>query len=318
MKTVLKILLLIFFVGLIMIAVGFATGHDMQGLPGLFTDDDRYGELLSNDITETIDSIHLDLDVRNVIITLTDDENITYSYHAHELDTWTHRTDNNRLEVKQTRRMSFNFGFFRRTSSEYLDFNLYLPNDFNQTLYIETAVGKIELIFDEMHTFQNIDIKTATGKIVLENVKSVGNFNVETKTGDLQLKHVEGNDIFVEVSTGRILTESVQANNLDLKNSTGRIVVEDSNITNKLKVRNSTGDIIIKSTEAATFDLVLSTGNIDAYFDNIDDIKFDLETSTGSITVFGNNQSKRYNTQTGTIIFDASASTGRIRIIEND
>jgi hypothetical protein len=318
MKTVLKILLLIFFVGLIMIAIGFATGHEMGGLPGLFTEDDRYGELLSNEVQEEIDNIYLDLDVRHVKVTLTSEENIAYNYYQHELDTWTHTLDNNRLEVKQNRRMSFTFGFFRRTSSEYLDFNLMLPRDYDQTLTIKTAVGTIELIFDEMHTFENIDIQTATGKIVLENVKSLGEFNVETKTGDLQVKQVEGNDIFAEVSTGRIIAELVQANNLDLKNSTGRIVVEDSNINSKLKVRNSTGDIIIKSTQAMTFDLVLSTGNIDVYFDSIDDIKFDLETSTGSITVFGNNQSKRYSTQVGFIIVDASASTGRIRIIENE
>ncbi len=314
MKRILRILFLVFGLGMLLIVVGIVTGASFTPIFGFFNEDDKYGDLMTYEVTDYVDTIRIDTSVRDLSVVLTDDEDLYMTYYEHEDDTWVIDEEDGVLLVEQDRKVRFrlfNFGF---SSSEFRELTVYLPRDGDYALDFRTQVGKIDLAFAEVEAFESVRIQSSTGNITLKNLDVAADFEVKTQTGSMDLDKITCQDLEAMVSTGKMTLENIAANALDLTNSTGKIQVSDSVIANDVNAQNSMGDIVMTRVTASAFDLESSTGSIEVILDSALSIEFDLRTTLGEVEVFGQDQGQKHVTNTGDIILKASVSTGSIKI----
>jgi len=87
MKRILRILFLVFGLGMLLIVVGIVTGASFTPIFGFFNEDDKYGDLMTYEVTDYVDTIRIDTSVRDLSVVLTDDEDLYMTYYEHEEDT---------------------------------------------------------------------------------------------------------------------------------------------------------------------------------------------------------------------------------------
>ncbi|MHA1354620.1 MAG: hypothetical protein ACTSR1_05555, partial [Candidatus Heimdallarchaeota archaeon] len=188
------------------------------------------------------------------------------------------------------------------------------------TTVINFESGKQEFSFFNMKTIV-YDIE------IFVNPNAVYDFDIITATGSIDF-YLDGNDdvqiddITLLTSTGSIEfysdnTDNVTMGDVSLKSSTGSVTFD---IGNDLTLECSTGSVYVDlGTNTALFDdivgILTSTGSIHFYYEDlilVDDILWNIETSTGSITL-GIEQNILPSVNV-TSIFDVQTSTGSITL----
>lgn len=333
MKFLSKLITLIFFIGLILTIVAFASGVNFSNLSTYFVDDAAYGDPLTYETTTTIDTIHTDLSTRHVIIEATTDDHITVTYHSHEHDTWTIDESNGTLNIEQsTRPVFFNWFNFKFASYEIMTVTIEVPSswilsynfssDTGDIIYtegpsdansiaIDTSTGKVQI--DQVN-MTSLNIHLETGNAILSNLELSGNLQNNSSTGSISLNHVDAQTIVLDTETGRITVDYATASVFTAGTSTGRIQISHTDVIGALTATTSTGHMVLTDSTASSFDLATDTGGVEFNQSTPMDLRYDLSTSTGDITVNGNDQGNKHQTSTGTILLKIKTSTGDITI----
>ncbi|MFP4187379.1 MAG: DUF4097 family beta strand repeat-containing protein [Acholeplasmataceae bacterium] len=314
MKSTFRVVILVLGFGMLLIAVVIATGASLKSVFGFSNEDARYGELQTHGVTQEIDTIEIDATERDLSVVLTDDEDPYVTYHEHADDTWVIREKDGVLRVEQNRRNRFRIFKAGFASRELRELKIYLPREGEFSLNLRTRVGMIELAFTEVVAFEDLEVRSSTGRIELKNIETESDVRARTQTGRIELESITCSNLEVLVATGDIDIESITAESADLNSSTGRIRMRDSAITEEVFASNSVGDVEMTRVTASVFDLESSTGSIEVVMDPDLSIEFDLKTNLGEVEVFGQVLGKRYITNTGDVRIKASVSTGSIRI----
>lgn len=335
MKTLHKIVLISLSVGILFIVISLIGGLNIPIIGGFFNEDEAYGEQLNYEAISSIDHIDFDFEDRHVDITYIESGNISFTYYAHEDDTWTLIEDDGVLSVKQTRKFGFFKGFnFKFSSREVRTVDLYIPFDMIDHLSIDTNVGDIDLDLGDMvlvdvnlssdtgnidaqnFSSETLELTADTGNIKLTDVEVETTINAQNDTGDIRFTRTSAIDMDLDTSTGNIVLDEISCETLITKNSTGDIRVTDSEILTSLKANTSTGVVRIENTDSLAYDLKTSTGDIVFIHHDLSlvTIKYDLDVSVGNINIDGLNQGTRHSTPTGDISITAESSTGNIRI----
>ena len=150
--------------------------------------------------------------------------------------------------------------------------------DFNN-LDISTVNGKIILI----NTTSEIDIKNVNGKIDLKN--TAGRLNVDNINGPIYLSNIKGEDVDITNTNGNIRVDGLSSNTLKATSNSGNIRVFNVKNTKAIDVKSGYGNIVIDTT---TYDgevraFVNSTGiNITEKYQNKiqDDNGYEISTSS--------------------------------------
>lgn len=335
MKVLSKILGILILLGLVMAVAAFFMGLDIAGLRGFFNDDEAYGEMLTETLSDDIHTIEMDVETRSIIVHVVESSDITVTYYAHESrDTWTFDVVDNIYTVTQKEKVGFfNFLNYKFVSEDIKTVHLYIPADVVYTMNLETSVGAVRVEFDEVITFDDLTLSSNTGSVYVENV-IVETLHATTDTGYVMIKEVESEGVIVADSdtgslsltdvvaesfeldsdTGSITLTRIEASTLEASVDTGRVTVTDSSFTGGVDIHTSTGDINITDTVASSFDLSSSTGDVDFTSTTLGDYRYDLRTSTGTIRVDGANQGDRHSTTTGSVLIKVEVSTGNITI----
>jgi hypothetical protein len=335
MKALIKILIFLFVIGLILAVSGFFMGLNMTSLSSFFNDDASYGELVTYTQDEAVDEVLFNFDKRHVAWVLTDETNMTLTYHIKDDDTWTFDVEDNVLIVSQKEKQGISNWFnYKYVSKPIITVTVNVPQTWVLDLDIRTGVGEINLGTDVQKAFGTVklvsgtgtvrvsqasitllDVSVGTGNIILNDLNLLEDLDLSTGTGNQQVNRVEVlGDATLKSGTGQITITALQSHDLNVTNSTGRTQVVDSVVQSKLSIINSTGDVIVRTTLASDIVLRSSTGNVKLTVTDVSLYQFDLRTSTGRIHVSGNDQGNRYTGGSGSVDVSITVSTGNVTI----
>jgi DUF4097 and DUF4098 domain-containing protein YvlB len=336
MKFLVKLLLVIFILGLVLATAGFFAGMNIEELQTFFVDDESYGEQIVFTIDDELDTLIIDASTRHIHLIVTSDEVMTIKYYKHEKDTFTF-PDSALGTYKLVQKEKFNFFsfvLFKTVSKDRLTIEIEMPETWLLDLNLSTNVGEIKLDHESVITHKNLILDSDTGSIYVKNV-NIESFSGDVDTGAITLINASIiENVFAKSSTGKVTLNTVTAANYDLQTSTGsieisnitgsdldadvstgRITASNLNLTGDLALNTSTGDIILSQFVADSIKLSTSTGEMKVTVQSLSLYNFDLKTSTGKVYVDGDNQGTRHTSSSGTVDLDAIASTGDIRII---
>ncbi|MCF7930040.1 MAG: DUF4097 domain-containing protein [Acholeplasmataceae bacterium] len=337
MKFLIKLVLLIFFVGLILTAVAFFGGVNLGNIGDYFVDDEDYGDPIEFVMSDPIDTLDVDLDNRNIVVTITTGDDIIVTYHEHEKDTWSLSETGGTFTITQeTKPVFFNWFNFKMASYEVMTVYIEIPEDLVLDYSLSSDVGDIvyieapELTHDfyansntgdvriENAEIDQLIVRVNTGSINLSDLVINGDVDAKTDTGTIELTNLSTDELLLDTDTGRVELNQVSANQVDAQSDTGRIEMNDSTILGLVELSTSTGNVTVTDSVATGFDLSSSTGSVRFTSATHMDLRYDLDTSVGNILVNGDDQGTKHSTSTGTILLKVRVSTGNITVSVQD
>jgi len=337
MKILTRVLLLIFMLGLVLSVVAFFGGLDIVGLRNFFNDAESYGDQITYTEASEITAIEIDVETRNIDIIPTASAELMVRYHEHEKDNWMVQENNGILTIAQQKELEvFNWFNFKFVPAEILTVYIEIPDVWVVDLDLKSDVGNVTIEYGEL-SMNNVEIQSATGNVHLSNMDmsmldvdlNTGNVNlsriditnqlvINTDTGKITLDLVTANEINLDSNTGSVVMDEITGSSLMVNSDTGTIEVKDSAITNQVDLETETGNVKVYLTTASGYNLSSATGSVTVTLTNLDQIKYDLQTSVGDIQIDGEDQGTRHSTSTGSILLKARVSTGNISILVLD
>ena len=337
MKTLIRIVLVIFIIGILLTMVAFVSGVNLDGITDYISDDGNYGDEINIESTTTIDTLDIDLETRNIEVTTTAEDHITITYHEHDRDTWTTSESNGKLTLKQAiTPVFFNWFNFKIASYDVKTVFIEIPSTWVVDYTLKSSTGNIKYIEGPMTatdifidsdtgdvqlkhvTMNSLDINLDTGRASLENLIITGDLNVESDTGDLNLTNITAEEVILDTETGDIIIDDLTSSSLHAETSTGNITLNNSESTGAINISSNTGDVSISESTGTGYDLSSDTGDIRFTMSDSMDLKYDLSTTTSKITVNGDDQGTRHSTSSGSILLKAKSTTGKIIINVQD
>ncbi len=335
MKIFTKILGIIILLGLVMAVAAFFMGLDVNNLKGFFTDEEAYGQMLTKTTDKTFDEIIVNLDTRNIIVNFVSEDEVSITYYAHESkDTWTFDdTVAGRYEITQKEKFKlFNFNY-KYTPENVRTVNINIPDTWVIDFDLDTDTGHVRMEFDgtkevgDLKLYSNtgsiyvknvdaqsLDLKTDTGGVFVSDAIVDGNLLLDSDTGSTSLTNVKGGQMTLSTDTGYAKLTNVEGVSLNVDVDTGYVLISDSTFTQDIFIRSSTGNVTINDSEALSFDIKTSTGDVKMNHDDISEYRYDLKTDTGTIRIESANQGNRHSTTIGSIFVKIDVDTGDIRI----
>jgi DUF4097 and DUF4098 domain-containing protein YvlB len=333
MKIITKSLIIIFCIGLVMTIVSVYNGLSYSAINEFLNDDDTFSERIYYQEGSVIHTIVLDIIDRSVFVAQGTDEFVTFNYYSQEDDTWTVTEVNGVLTIKQTKSRNIlgwiNYKVYTKTLK-----NMYitLPINRDMNLDLSNHVGDISIYNNDNYfeyikvdqstgnfglrdvNVNELDLSLGTGNMLLKNVIVDGDTTISNHTGQIKFEGGNYQLMNVDNDTGTIVLTDLVAKELDLKTSTGNVSTNNITVQNTMKATSQTGKVIINNTSSSGFNLSTKTGDVIFATSSGNQLKFDLSTSTGKITINNVTQGSPYSTQTGTILLKIRVSTGNIRI----
>lgn len=112
-------------------------------------------------------------------------------------------------------------------------------------------------------SYDNLNIKTATGDVSVPNDFSFNNASITISTGDIIFNANVINDLKISGSTGDVNLANINAKNLYIDISTGDISLSNLSIEDDIKLDFSTGKLMAKNINTKTYSQISSTGDIE-------------------------------------------------------
>ncbi|HAX02124.1 MAG: hypothetical protein A2Y45_09760 [Tenericutes bacterium GWC2_34_14] len=336
MRVLTKILGGFILLGLILAVVGFFMGLEFSSLGAFFSDEESYGEMITVTHSEEINELNVNVETRDVILHYVEETEMTITYYKHETkDTWVFDGTNEGIYSFEQDEKAQLFGVwnFKFTPRELTEVHVYMPSTWVLDLNVESAVGSIkleqdvtvDLLYVELisHTgsiiLENTNVKslslhTDTGGIVVTNVVSEEEIGLSSNTGSVTLTNVTGTAISINTDTGSAKLSEVTGTGLIVEVGTGDIKVSNSAFSGNLILDTVTGYIEVSHVTGTSFELDSATGDVIFTASDLSLYRYDLRTTTGDITVDGQDQGTRHSTSTGSILIKVSVDTGDIEI----
>ena len=323
--------------GLVLSVAAFFGGLDIVGLRNFFNDAESYGDQIIFTEASEITSIEIDVETRNIDIISTASAELMVRYHEHEKDNWVVQENNGILTISQQKELEvFNWFNFKYVPAEILTVYIEIPDVWVVDLDLKSDVGNVTIEYGEL-SMNNVNIRSATGNVHLSNmdmsmldvdlntgnvrlsrINITNNLDINTDTGKITLDLVTAIDMNLESNTGSIDMDDLTGSSLIVNSDTGTIEVKSSTIINQVDLETETGNVKVYMTTASGYNLSSATGSVTVTLTNLDQIRFDLQTSVGDIEIDGADQGTRHTTSTGSILLKARVSTGDISILVLD
>jgi len=334
MKIFIKALLIILGIGVLLTMISMIFLPEFRIMSNIIQRNEAYGDVIEFVEENEMTALTFDLKNRHINLNYVDEDYLTVRYYQRDKENFEFNVLNQNLIVSHTYEQIWSRIFvFNFVAKQYLTVEVDIPNSWQlATLDLKTETGDIRLTHEHVKTYDEIDINNATGSVYLSNIicdnltvsTSTGDINLEEivvnnlskitlSTGKTSLKHFISDQTQIKTSTGDIIVDDLTTNDLEIDSSTGKVELSNSEI-GTLDIDISTGRIIVQYVTANAYQLKTSTGDIQVKLETMNDLKLNLKADTGKVRVDGLSQGNQYQTQDGSIIFNARTSTGNITI----
>lgn len=208
-------------------------------------------------------------------------------------------------------------------------------NKFNaDSLQVDSKSGRIEM--NSVNVVQDTKVLASSGRIVADKLKS-GSLYVKSQSGRVQLSGIDcTGKVDVYSSSGSVDCNNITAESLYTKIQSGTSQFEDLNLSGNISVDSSSGrtevlkaacnSVIVSSSSGsvtvdaskvrASIDIKCSSGSVTVNGVDKDKTNFDLDTSSGSVRLFGERKGDDYssNSSGNSVSIKVKASSGSIYI----
>ncbi len=337
MKTIIRLVLLLFIIGIVLTMVAFVSGVNLDSITSYVSDDEAYGDPIELITTTTIDTLDIDLATRNIDISVTTEDHVIVTYHEHEKDTWTISEANGTLNIIQTvKPIFFSWFNFKIASHEVMTVYIEIPSDWVLEYSLMSNTGDIEyvegpLVATEISiesktgdtdleniTMDSLLIRMDTGDASLKNLIVTGDLDAESDTGNIVLNNISADKVILDNATGKISATDLIASSLIADTSTDNVTLTDSTISGTVYLSTNTGNVAVTDSTGTGFDLSTNTGNIRFTSAVNLDLRYNLSTSTGHVSVNEEDQGDRHTTSSGDILLKGDTTTGNITVNVQD
>ncbi|RDW21098.1 hypothetical protein CWR48_03845 [Oceanobacillus arenosus] len=127
---------------------------------------------------------------------------------------------------------------------------------------------------------EKLSFETSSGEAKLKNISS-NVIHGSASSGDIVVKNLHGKSLEIETSSGEMELEKVIVNTASLRANSGDIAA-DYLMTEQTSVRTSSGEINVRSFQG---NVKAESSSGDVEFSTVDEAAYDIETSSGDITV---------------------------------
>jgi len=174
------------------------------------------------------------------------------------------QVENRPQTSRQIINFSIGFGSVRSLGQPAI-LEVYLPEAVYEQVVINSTNGRIDVADLEVN---DLRINTTNSPVELRNI--VGNVDAKTTNGRIVAFGITGDDARLETRNGRIELSEITAN-IDAKTTNGRIVFSNQTIDQNVNLESTNGAIEV------------------SLFERPEHATFNLSTTHGRITIFGNN-----------------------------
>jgi|SRR5690554_6304997 len=218
---------------------------------------------------DNIKDINIDIVSADLNIYLVDDDEVKVKYYGTSKcflcsSSNSYNFDVNGDELKiETSTRSIGIFFYSR-----LNFDLYLPKQYNEKLFIKGVSS--DIIINDMN-LKEFEVKTVSGEINLKNITVDNELKLKTTSGDMELNSINAN-VFFDTISGDIEAEKIKGN-FKGKSTSGDIELEIKSNQFEIDIKTISGEVDIDLQNDADFVFIVDTvsGDIDINFSYIVD-----------------------------------------------
>jgi DUF4097 and DUF4098 domain-containing protein YvlB len=332
MKHLVKLFIIISIIGILIAMIGIVSGFDFLELKSFFNDDDQY-TLENYIIDDEIENLKLDLNDRNITVTLIDSDELLIRYYKKDNETFNFTHNLSNLSVYHEQEPKIMFFNYKITSPSIKTMEIEVPISWNLNLDFYTKTGNINIsiqtetfhFFESIFqtntgninitnlSFDNLELKTNTGNQTIKDSIIQNDLKVKTDTGNVVLTNITTSSLVADVQTGNVNLLDVTTTDANINITTGRSTINDSVFTN-LMIKSTTGRVNINKIGFEDLNITTSTGDVYIFISNLESYKLDLRASTGKITVNDVNQGNIHNKSSGNYQITIRVTTGSIKL----
>ena len=232
----------------------------------------------THEIVEDFKDISVNTNTANIEFLISDSDSTTIKTHEQSKVKYSVYVKNGTLiiEAEDLRKWYDHIGVFFESSK----ISIYLPDGEYENLSIKTSTGKVEI--PENYRFQNIYIEGHTGAVNC-NASAQEYIKISLNTGSINIHNVRSRSIELSATTGKIFAQSVQCDRgFNINVTTGRCELKDVTC-NVLNTKGDTGDITLTRVIAdEKITAERSTGDIK--FEACDASEIYIDTDTGDVS----------------------------------
>ena len=281
-KSVVITSILLIIAGFITFIVSFSTtGFDWKSL----SNEGEYTlKTVSYDVCEKIE---VDITTEDMKIISSSDEKINITYYENNFHKYTLNLKDSKLSFEEKERENFfNFNIFNFFNYIEYPIVIAIPETFIGSLDLDITTADVYIDIDNQ--LKDVEIELSTGDLTVKNLKA-DNLYVEQTTGDIDIYNVSINNQYCQkITTGDSQIENLKSNVAKIKSTTGDI--EFNNIdANELYIEATTGDVEGKlnykiSEYTITSDTTTGDNNLPKFYKEGSKI-LNIKTTTGDIEV---------------------------------
>ncbi len=285
-KTVLIVALSLFGAGIVIcLCISLIIGFDYSRLhvdlnPDSSEASDAATEHFDKPFDSSVDSVTINVSFADVIVTLSQDEDIHLSYDNTEVTYFDLKNDKSSINLQQHQRSHIElFGFQSDCTVK-----LSVPSGFKGSLELNSASGDIEL--NDITANDGIELNSVSGSI-----KAIGCASDEleagTTSGDIELSAAVTSDIEASSVSGRISVLDIEnETSLDLSSASGDLKLQSVN-ARELNGETISGSIELDSLKGTKAKLHTTSGDVRLNSADYTELLFDSISGTISGSVVG-------------------------------
>lgn len=226
--------------GLILVGIGLSSG----GIDKLQVKDDQ---ALKKEVQfDNIQSLDLDLSVRNIKIESSQDQYFKLTYYKKLDEEISHKVQHQKLNLKQKEK--FRIHFF--VLSDF--FNWFHQDDTNN----------VTLAIPKNVQLKDVSIKNNVGDITIKN-QQASKITVQQNTGNLNIYNSQIAKGKVSSDVGNIAIQNSSLSDIDVVDHTGDISAENLTVLNLVRMTNNTGNTNVSlSPQSAQATIVSAKTNV--------------------------------------------------------
>lgn len=183
--------------------------------------------------------------------------------------------------------------------SSSLQLDVYLPEDYNKSLAINTSSGRTKIQDLKLQSFNY----NATSGDLSANSIIADSGAIISSSGRVTIKELIIEDLLKQSSSsGDATIDSIAAGNASFNSSSGKLKIKDAKVTKALSATTTSGDIVIGTSSSDTIEIQGSSARIT--IDEITTKSLQHQSSSGDLTI------KKGNIEYGSL----KAASGRISV----
>ncbi len=250
------------------------------------------------DITESFESISVNLTEKDLRIRPSDDSEIKIDYSQRKGMEFSATVENGVLTISEKR----TGGLWSHISfgENHSHCTLYIPKGEYKNLTVTTASGDVVVPAD--FSFEGAELRTTSGDVsVFANITD--ELDISTASGDVTIANIVCDKIYASTVSGEIELNDVKAASMELKSTSGDTELQEVVCEGLLKCQSTSGEIELSRCDGSELELKSTSGDISGTL--LSEKVFMPESTSGDINVpYGGNGGKcKIETTSGDISF---------------